>query len=97
MGRGAYKIVYKAIDQETGCEVAWNAIDLYHLKKLDKRRIKLEMTLISGMDHKNIIHFINCWENKKKEEIVFITEMITGGTLRSYIKKNKIIKLKVIK
>jgi WNK lysine deficient protein kinase len=29
--------------------------------------------------------------------VIFITEMITGGTLRAYIKKNKINKLRVIK
>ena len=48
------------------------------------------------MKHPNIIHFINAWSNKEKNEVVFITE-ITSGTLRRYIKKNKITKLKVIK
>ena len=55
------------------------------------------MSLIKNLKHKNIIHFINGWQNKQKNEVIFITEMITGGTLRSYIKKNKITRLKVIK
>ena len=55
------------------------------------------MNLIKNLKHKNIIHFINGWQNKDKNEVILITEMITGGELRSYIKKNKISRLKVIK
>jgi WNK lysine deficient protein kinase len=55
------------------------------------------MNLIKNLKHKNIIHFITGWQNKEKKEVIFITEMITGGPLRSYIKKNKITRLKVIK
>lgn len=29
LGKGAYKIVYKAIDREEGYEVAWNAMQVY--------------------------------------------------------------------
>jgi WNK lysine deficient protein kinase len=60
-------------------------------------RIKSEIDLIKKLKHKNIIHFISGWQNKEKQEVVFITEMITGGSLRSYIKKNKISRLRVIK
>ena len=28
LGRGAYKIVYKGLDFETGREIAWNRIDM---------------------------------------------------------------------
>lgn len=31
LGRGAYKIVYKGVDHETGLEVAWNSISLLRL------------------------------------------------------------------
>lgn len=97
LGRGACKVVYKGLDRETGCEIAWNAISLNLLPQIDRQRIKSEMQLIKNLKHKNIIHFINGWQNKEKNEVIFITEMITGGTLRSYIKKNKITRLKVIK
>jgi len=33
LGRGAYKIVYKGIDNETGREIAWNVINLKKLPK----------------------------------------------------------------
>lgn len=33
LGRGAYKIVYKGVDHETGREIAWNVINLRRLPK----------------------------------------------------------------
>lgn len=97
LGRGAYKVVYKGLDNETACEIAWNVISLINLPESDKTRIKTEINLFKSLKHKNILHFISGWQNKDKQEVVFITEMITGGTLRDYIKKNNICKLRVIK
>ena len=31
LGRGAYKVVYKGVDHETGLEVAWNSVSLLKL------------------------------------------------------------------
>lgn len=31
LGRGAYKVVYKGIDHDTGLEIAWNSISLLKL------------------------------------------------------------------
>jgi len=97
LGRGAYKIVYKGVDHETGREVAWNVINLTKLPKSDQKRIKSEIDLIKGFQHPNIIHFITAWINKQMQQVIFITEMITGGSLRKYVKKIKNPKLKVIK
>ena len=33
LGRGAYKVVYKGVDNETGREIAWNIINLQRLPK----------------------------------------------------------------
>ena len=33
----------------------------------------------------NIIQFISAWINKKKKEVVFISEVVTGGSLKKYI------------
>lgn len=97
LGRGAYKIVYKGVDNETGREIAWNVINLNRLPKQDRVRIKSEIDLIKKLEHKNIIHFISAWYNKEREQVVFITEMITGGSLRKYVKRIKAPYLKVIK
>ena len=97
LGRGAYKIVLKGVDNETGREIAWNVINLKRLPKQDRIRIKSEIDLIKSLEHKNIIHFISAWFNKEKEEVIFVTEMVTGGSLRKYVKKIKTPRLKVIK
>ena len=67
LGRGAFKIVYKGIDHETGREIAWNVINLRSLPKQDRVRIKSEIDLIKKLEHKNIIHFISAWINKENE------------------------------
>jgi len=33
IGRGAYKTVYRALDEDTGKEVAWNVINVERLPK----------------------------------------------------------------
>jgi len=33
IGKGAYKVVYKGLDQDTGKEVAWNIIKVERLEK----------------------------------------------------------------
>ena len=40
LGRGAYKVVYKGLDNDTGREIAWNAINLHCLPKNDRLRIR---------------------------------------------------------
>ena len=40
LGHGAYKKVYKAVDTETGREVAWSVINLLNLPKSERPRIK---------------------------------------------------------
>lgn len=98
LGSGAYKEVYRGIDEDTGREIAWNVIKINKLPKIDRKRISDEIhTLKSMKEHPNIIHFISAWVNKSKEEVIFITEMVTAGSLRQYLKKIKKPRLKVIK
>ena len=40
LGRGAYKVVYKGVDHETGLEVAWNSVSLLKLPQSDRVRIR---------------------------------------------------------
>jgi len=97
LGSGAYKTVYKAYDNETGWEVAWNIIKLQRLPDKERRRISDEIALLKQLKHPNIIHFISAWINRQREEVVFITEVVTGGSLKRYMKKIKVPRLKVIK
>lgn len=77
--------------------MAWNIVKTQGLGKHDKEKIRDEVLLIQKLHHPNIIHFIKAWHNPRREEVVFITEIMTGGSLKQYLKKFKHPHLRVIK
>jgi len=44
-----------------------------------------------NLNHPNIMTLIKAWINREKEEVVFINEIIPGGSLRRYISLTKAI------
>ena len=101
LGRGAYKYVYKAFDNENALEVAWNKLDVDRLSKLELSKVSKEVELLEKVNHKNIISFFGYWQNVNEgsgsTSMNFITELMMSGTLKEYIRKAKAIKLKVIR
>jgi serine/threonine protein kinase len=98
LGSGAFKTVYLAFDNDTGREVAWNVVSVDRLTRHERRRLDEEIKTVSAMDNPRIIKFVSAWINKDKGEVIFITERITGGSLRSYINRLDVpLKLKVIR
>ncbi|KAI9306926.1 kinase-like domain-containing protein [Cunninghamella echinulata] len=93
LGKGAYKVVYKAIDREEGYEVAWNSMVGIHSP--DKKEMEHEIEILKSVRHPNVIAFHEAWCTKN--EFVFVTELMTSGTLREYIKKLNLPKLKIVK
>ena len=89
--------MYRGFDNDQGCEVAWNRISLKNLPADAQVHITKEVKLNRRLDHPNIVHFISAWTNPVKEELVLITEIVTGGSLKQYLKKIKHPRLKVIK
>lgn len=89
--------MFRGYDTHSGCEIAWNVIKVNGMPKTERKRITVEINLIKTLEHPNIIHFIAAWESNLKEEVIFITEIVTGGTLKSYLKRIRHPKLKVIK
>jgi serine/threonine protein kinase len=57
----------------------------FFLPLVERKRISKEILMLKNLKHPNIIHFIGTWINKAKEEVVFITEIVTGGSLKSYM------------
>ncbi|KAK9762731.1 hypothetical protein K7432_011254 [Basidiobolus ranarum] len=92
LGKGAYKVVYKAIDREEGLEVAWNCFQTSKSEYLD---LSQEIEILKSVRHPNIISFHDAWY--KNPEFVFITELMTSGTLREYIQKLDLPNIKIIK
>ncbi|KAI8890013.1 kinase-like protein [Backusella circina FSU 941] len=83
LGKGAYKVVYKAIDREEGYEVAWNTMQA--MQSPNNKDLEHEIQILKSVRHPNIIAFHDAWYTEN--EFVFITELMTSGTLREYIRK----------
>lgn len=99
LGKGAFKTVYRAFDEELGIEVAWNQVKVQDVlqKPEDLERLYSEVHLLKTLRHKNIIKFYNSWVDDKTKNVNFITEIFTSGTLRQYRKKHKHCDLKAVK
>ncbi|XP_011040497.1 PREDICTED: probable serine/threonine-protein kinase WNK3 isoform X2 [Populus euphratica] len=99
LGRGAFKKVYRAFDEFEGIEVAWNQVKVADLLRnsVDLERLYSEVHLLNTLKHKNIIKFYNSWIDTKNENINFITEIFTSGTLRQYRQKHKRVGLRALK
>jgi WNK lysine deficient protein kinase len=97
LGEGAFKRVYKAIDQEEGKEVAWNEIRMAERGYDAKERMAFsnEIALLKSINHPNIIKIFDYWF--ANENLVFITELMTGGTLREYIAEIREMNIRLIK
>jgi serine/threonine protein kinase len=97
LGSGAYKTVYRGYDNELGREVAWNIINLRNVPPEDRGKFSQEVKITKRLQHPNIIRFIAAWNKVATDELVMITELVTGGTLKHYLKKIGRPRLKVIK
>ncbi|XP_058244699.1 serine/threonine-protein kinase WNK2-like isoform X7 [Hemibagrus wyckioides] len=99
LGRGSFKTVYKGLDTETWVEVAWCELQDRKLSKVERQRFKEEAEMLKGLQHPNIVRFYDFWESllKGKKCIVLVTELMTSGTLKTYLKRFKVMKPKVLR
>ena len=68
-------------------EVAWNQVKVADVLRNsdDLERLYSEVHLLKTLKHKNIIKFYNSWVDTKHDNINFITEVFTSGTLRQSV------------
>uniref|UniRef100_A0A6I8NN87 non-specific serine/threonine protein kinase n=1 Tax=Ornithorhynchus anatinus TaxID=9258 RepID=A0A6I8NN87_ORNAN len=99
IGRGSFKTVYRGLDTETTVEVAWCELQDRKLTKSERQRFKEEAEMLKGLQHPNIVRFYDSWEStvKGKKCIVLVTELMTSGTLKTYLKRFKVMKIKVLR
>uniref|UniRef100_H2ZVP6 Vacuolar protein-sorting-associated protein 25 n=1 Tax=Latimeria chalumnae TaxID=7897 RepID=H2ZVP6_LATCH len=97
IGRGSFKSVYKGLDTETTVEVAWCELQTKKLSRADRQRFSEEVEMLKGLQHPNIVRFYDSWKSTVKGQkcIVLVTELMTSGTLKTYLKRFKEMKLKV--
>ncbi|XP_031699340.1 serine/threonine-protein kinase WNK2 isoform X1 [Anarrhichthys ocellatus] len=99
LGRGSFKTVYKGLDTDTWVEVAWCELQDRKLSKAERQRFKEEAEMLKALQHPNIVRFYDFWESqvKGKKCIVLVTELMTSGTLKTYLKRFKVMKPKVLR
>lgn len=97
LGRGSFKNVYKAIDEEEGKEVAWNSLLIKDYETAQEERVTYleEIRLLKSISHPNIIELYDFWFTDNN--FVFITELMTSGTLRDYVRNVKDMNIKIIR
>ncbi|KAK3547365.1 hypothetical protein QTP86_018864 [Hemibagrus guttatus] len=69
------------------------------LTKAEQQRFKEEAEMLKGLQHPNIVRFYDFWEStlRGKKCIVLVTELMTSGTLKTYLKRFKVMKPKVLR
>ncbi|XP_018419093.1 PREDICTED: serine/threonine-protein kinase WNK4-like [Nanorana parkeri] len=68
------------------------------LTKAERQRFSEEVEMLKGLQHPNIVRFYDSWKTMVKGQIciVLVTELMTSGTLKTYLKRFKEMKLKVL-
>eukprot|EP00879_Flechtneria_rotunda_P000813 GHRR01000937.1.p1 GENE.GHRR01000937.1~~GHRR01000937.1.p1 ORF type:complete len:934 (+),score=365.76 GHRR01000937.1:289-3090(+) len=90
IGRGASKVVYKAFDEDEGIEVAWNEVhasDICLGSGKERNRMLGEISMLRQLKHRNIMRLYDWWYDREQQVLVFITELLTDGSLRRYIRR----------
>ena len=76
------------------------------MSKIERQRFREEAEMLKSLQHPNILRFYEYWEVSRqatrekglaKKYIVLVTELMTSGTLKTYLKRFKKIKQGVLK
>ena len=100
IGRGSFKTVYKGLDSETGVQVAWCELPERMWHKSGRQRFVEEAEMLKTLQHPNIVRFYDFFEDLPSQGTrvtVLVTELMTSGTLKTYVKRFKKINMKVFK
>ena len=74
--------MYKAYDEEEGIEVAWCRIAMDRVGEQEKQQIYKEVEILMSSSTKTFLHFTTFQPPDSANQIVFITEIMTSGTLK---------------
>ena len=92
---------YLAMDTEEGVEVVWNEATFSEAKKFKAQEDKLRSVfeILTLIDHPNIVKFHKYWTDEGKADdkakdnlkprVVLITEYMSSGSLKQFLKKTK--------
>ncbi|XP_053571457.1 nuclear receptor-binding protein 2 [Bombina bombina] len=84
---------FLAMDTEEGVEVVWNELHFTDKKifKAHEEKIRTMFQNLMVVDHPNVVKFHKYWLDVEETSarVVFITEYVSSGSLRQFLKKTK--------
>ncbi|CAF0792372.1 unnamed protein product [Rotaria sordida] len=86
---------YLAMDTEEGVEVVWNEVLFSERKISDIQHNKVSEVFnkLIDLNHMNIVKFHDYWQDRTKNDdrprVVFITEYMSSGSLKTFLRKTK--------
>ncbi|XP_070703870.1 serine/threonine-protein kinase WNK4-like isoform X5 [Pempheris klunzingeri] len=98
IGRGSFKTVYRGLDTETTVEVAWCELQTHRLNKAERQRFDEEVEMLKALQHPNIVRFFDSWKATLRGHkcTILVTELMTSGTLKTYLRRFRQMKLKLL-
>ncbi|XP_075671069.1 serine/threonine-protein kinase ATG1a isoform X2 [Castanea sativa] len=86
IGSGSFAVVWKSKHRHSGVEVAVKEIDKKQLSPKVSENLLKEISILSTIDHPNIIRLFEAIETK--DRIYLVLEYCDGGDLAAYINKH---------
>ncbi|XP_026810524.1 nuclear receptor-binding protein [Rhopalosiphum maidis] len=84
---------YLAMDTEEGVEVVWNEVQFSERKnyKAQEDKIRQVFESLTQLQHPNIVNFHRYWTDthNDKPRVIFITEYMSSGSLKQFLKRTK--------
>lgn len=86
---------FLAMDTEEGVEVVWNEVNLMtcdpEVWAAKEEKIKAALDQLMQLNHPNIVKLYTHWTDTRngKTRVIFITEYLSSGSLKHFLKKTK--------
>nr|CAD7603625.1 unnamed protein product [Timema genevievae] len=84
---------YLAMDTEEGVEVVWNEVQFSERKNFKAQEEKIQQVFenLTQLEHPNIVKFHRYWTDthNDKPRVIFITEYMSSGSLKQFLKRTK--------
>ncbi|KAL6131174.1 hypothetical protein ACLB2K_069552 [Fragaria x ananassa] len=86
VGSGSFAVVWRSTHRQLGIEVAVKEIDKKHLSPKVSESLLKEISILSTINHPNIIHLFEAIQTK--DRIYLVLEYCDGGDLATYIQRH---------
>jgi hypothetical protein len=97
LGKGSFGAVYE-VALPCGRIVCVKVIELGSISDgTELEKLRGEIALMKRLHHTNIVQYFGCLEDKAKKTINIFMELVSGGTLNTFVKKFKTIPIPTIR